>query len=145
MRDLLSPRRTGRADFPHPALLKTLVSGYRAVGVGGTVSPAVGSAGSKSRLPVAGTGAGCDDAFSGWPADSRDASRSCRTPCAGNQRRSSSPGLAVADSIARSGAGSRATLTAIRQFVIHHTRFVPVERHLWPLVDFRFDPARSRG
>jgi hypothetical protein len=25
MSELLSPRRTGRADYPHPALLKTLV------------------------------------------------------------------------------------------------------------------------
>jgi hypothetical protein len=28
-RALLPPRRTGRADFPHPALLEALVSGIR--------------------------------------------------------------------------------------------------------------------
>src|SRR6266852_1657554 len=103
---LLSPRRTGRADFPHPALLKTLVSGCRGVERAGTVNQAVGDVGSTSPLPAVGRGAGCGDALSGSPADSQCASRFSRAPCAGIPTKSSSPSLSVAGSTAQSVAGS---------------------------------------
>ncbi len=114
----LSPRRTGRADFPHPALLKTLVSGSRWMTSSGTSTQAAGDGHSRSLPAAVGTGAGFDGASSDLPQPIAEMPVDLPIRIARvTQRKAVRPTFQLPIQSLDQSRNRRTSLTAIRQFV----------------------------